>query len=67
MPTVGGRESVPIGSIFMTEPRDERTRSVSPFDAPEDYADPWRGRRMPILLAAVGVIVLAVVLLILLS
>jgi hypothetical protein len=30
-----------------------RTRNVDPFDAHEDYADPWRGRKMPILTAAV--------------
>ena len=51
----------------MNEPRDARGQNVDPFEAPDDYADPWRGRRVPILLAAVAVIVLVAVLVILLS
>lgn len=50
----------------MNDPRDARARNVDPFEAPDDYADPWRGRRVPILVAAVAVIVLVVVLIILL-
>jgi hypothetical protein len=48
-------------------PRDARGRNVDPFEAPEDYEDPWRGRRVPILVAALAVIVLVVVLIIILS
>jgi hypothetical protein len=50
----------------MTAPRNARGRNVDPFDAPDDYADPWRGRRVPILLAVVSLIVLSVVLILLL-
>ena len=44
----------------MSDPRDARGRNVHPFNAPEDYADPWRGRRMPILLTVVGLLALLV-------
>lgn len=46
----------------MSEPRDPRTRNVDPFEAPDDYADPWRGRKLPILLAGLGLLALAVIL-----
>ena len=46
----------------MTGQKDARGRNVDPFDAPDDYADPWRGRRTPILIASAALIVLAVVL-----
>jgi hypothetical protein len=45
-------------------PRDARGRNVDPFDAPDDYADVWRGRRLGILLVGLAVIVLVVVLII---
>jgi hypothetical protein len=37
--------------------------SLDPFDAPEDYADPWRGREVPTVGAAVVLLALIVVLL----
>jgi hypothetical protein len=46
----------------MNEPQDSPGRNVDPFDAPDDYADPWRSRRIPMLLAGLVVIVLIVVL-----
>jgi hypothetical protein len=46
----------------MSDPRDPRGRLVDPFDAPDDYADPWRGRRTKILLICIGLIVLTAVL-----
>jgi hypothetical protein len=40
------------------DPRDSRGRNVDPFDAPDDYADPWRGRqRVWVFLGALAVIV----------
>ena len=51
----------------MTEPREARGRGVDPFDAPEDHSDPWRGRTLPILIAAAAMIVLALVLALLLT
>jgi hypothetical protein len=46
----------------VNKPPDPRERNVDPFDAPDDYADPWRGRRTPILFVCIGVIVLVGVL-----
>jgi hypothetical protein len=43
-------------------PRDARGRNVDPFDAPDDYADVWRGRRLGVVLAALAIIVLIVLL-----
>ena len=50
----------------MTEPKEARDRSVDPFNAPEDFSDPWRGRSLPILIVTAVVIILAVVLVLLL-
>jgi hypothetical protein len=47
----------------VSDPRDTRSRLVDPFNSPEDYADPWRGRKTPILLVCLGLIVLAFVVL----
>ena len=41
----------------MSDSRDHRTRNVDPFDAPDDYADPWRGRKLPIFAVAVAVLI----------
>jgi hypothetical protein len=51
----------------MGEPGDARKRNVDPFDAPDDYADPWRGRRTFIFLACLALIVLVAGLWLLLS
>jgi len=45
----------------MRGPVDARGRNVNPLDAPDDYADPWRGRRVVILAVSVALIVLVVV------
>jgi hypothetical protein len=42
---------------------DPRTRNVDAFDAPEDYGDPWRGRRTLILLVSSGALALVSVVL----
>jgi hypothetical protein len=39
---------------------DPRTRNVDAFDAPEDYGDPWRGRRTLILLVSSGALALVI-------
>ena len=46
----------------VNEPKDSRGRNVDPLDAPDDYVNPWRSRRIPMLLAGLVVIVLIVVL-----
>ena len=51
----------------MSDPRDARSRNVDPFNAPEDYADPWRGRGMTILLVWFVLAVLVIVLLVVLT
>jgi hypothetical protein len=50
----------------MSEPTDPRGRNVDPFDAPDDYADPWRGRLL-IVLVSFGMVVLGFVLWLVLS
>lgn len=44
----------------MTDPR---TRNDDPFRPPEDYGDPWRRHRTPILLTCLGIAVLVFVVL----
>ena len=47
--------------ITHMDPRDSRGRNIDPFDAPDDYADPWRGRqRIWVLVGALAVIVVVI-------
>jgi hypothetical protein len=52
----------PYHGLVSERPREARSRNVDPFDAPDDYGDVWRGRRLGIVLVGLGIIVLIVVL-----
>ena len=55
----GARERGP-GELDPLHPPDEPRRgNLDPVNAPQDYADPWRGRRLAF--AVVAIIVLAVI------
>ena len=50
-----------VDSLAMRGPGDARGRNVDPLDAPDDYADPWRSRRVVILAVSIALIVLVAV------
>jgi hypothetical protein len=43
-------------------PGDSRARNVDPFEAPDDYAEQWRGRRLGVFLVSLGLIALVAIL-----
>jgi hypothetical protein len=41
---------------------EEPRKHYDTFDAPDDRADPWRGRSLPLVIGALAVVVLVVIL-----